>query len=119
MKRILVVAALVGGSLGVFAGSAHAGEITGSGKPTQGRDTFTEPLKARSACAFSGHNDDPGAPTTLPGAIDPNLAPNGPGGQSQSYGQDVKLGLISPNKPGAPLGVSNPAGPGACNPTRP
>jgi hypothetical protein len=61
MKRVLVVAALVGGSLGVFAGSAHAGEITGpsgpGGKPTQGRETFLEPLKARSACAFSGLND--------------------------------------------------------------
>jgi len=114
MKRVLVVAALVGGSLGVFAGSAHAGEITGpsgSGKPTQGRDTFTEPLKAHSACAFSGLNDDPTAPTELPDAVDPNLAPNGPGGQSQSYGQDVKLGLISPH-------VFNPASPDTCNPNR-
>jgi hypothetical protein len=109
MKRILVVATLVCGSLGVFAGSAHAGEITGpsgSGEPTQGRETFGEPLKANSACAFSGLNDDPTAPLSL----DPNVAPNGPGGQSQSYGQDVKLGL-SPHE-------FNPASPGACNPTR-
>jgi len=108
MKRVLVVAALVGGSLGVFAGSAHAGEITGpsgSGKPTQGRDTFTEPLKAHSACAFSGLNDDPGAPLTLAGNG------SGPGGQSQSYGQDVRLGLLSPHE-------SNPASPFACNPNR-
>jgi hypothetical protein len=111
MKRILVVAALVGGSLGVFAGSAHAGEITGSGQPTQGRETFLEPLRARSACAFSGHNDDPTAPTEPPDALDPVLAPNGPGGHSQSYGQDVRLGLISPH-------VFNPASPGACNPNR-
>jgi hypothetical protein len=110
MKRVLVVAALVGGSLGVFAGSAHAGEITGpsgNGKPTQGRETFAEPLKAHSACAFSGLNDDPNAPLTL----DLEIAPNGPGGQSQSYGQDVKLGL-SPQE-------FNPASPGACNPNRP
>jgi hypothetical protein len=112
MKRLLVVAALVGGSLGVLAGSAHAGEIAGpSGsnppKPTQGRETVLEPLKAHSACAFSGLNDDPTAPLSL----DPNVAPNGPGGQSQSYGQDVKLGL-SPH-------AFNPASPGACNPTRP
>ena len=111
MKRVLVVAALVGGSLGVFAGSAHAGEITGpsgSGKPTQGRETFAEPLNAHSACAFSGLNDDPTAPLSL----DLNVAPNGPGGQSQSYGQDVQLGLISPHE-------FNPGSPGACNPTRP
>jgi hypothetical protein len=111
MKRVLVVAALVGGSLGVFAGSAHAGEITGpsgpGGKLTQGRETFDEPLKAHSACAFSGLNDDPTAQRTL----DLSVAPNGPGGQSQSYGQDVTLGL-SPHE-------FNPGSPGACNPTRP
>ena len=110
MKRILVVAALVGGSLGMFAGSAHAGEITGPsgsdrGKPTQGRETFTEPLKAHSACAYSGLNDDPGAPLTLAGNG------SGPGGQSQSYGQDVRLGLLSPHE-------FNPASPFACNPNR-
>jgi hypothetical protein len=103
MKRILVVAALVGGSLGVFAGSAHAGEITGpsgSGEPTGA------PLHAHSVCVFSGLNDHPDAPLSL----DLTIAPNGPGGQSQSYGQDVKLGL-SPQD-------FNPASPGACNPTR-
>ena len=110
MKRILVVAALVGGSLGVFAGSAHAGEITGpsgneNAKPTQNRETFQDPLHANSACAFSGLNDDPTAPLDGSG-------PNGPGGQSQSYGQDVQLGLISPHE-------FNPGSPGACNPTRP
>jgi len=110
MKRVLVVAALVGGSLGVFAGSAHAGEITGpsgneNAKPTQNRETFQDPLHANSACAFSGLNDDPTAPLDGSG-------PNGPGGQSQSYGQDVQLGLISPHE-------FNPGSPGACNPTRP
>ena len=109
MKRVLVVAALVGGSLGVFAGSAHAGEITGpsgneNAKPTQNRETFQDPLHANSACAFSGLNDDPTAPLDGSG-------PNGPGGQSQSYGQDVQLGLISPHE-------FNPGSPGACNPTR-
>jgi hypothetical protein len=65
------------------AGSASAGEITGSGKPTAG------PTHANSICVFSGHNDDPTAPLSL----DPSVAPNGPGGHSQSFGQDVKLGL--------------------------
>lgn len=65
------------------AGSASAGEITGSGNPTAG------PANANSICVFSGQNDDPTAPLSL----DPTVAPNGPGGHSQSFGQDVKLGL--------------------------
>jgi hypothetical protein len=73
--------ALVGGT----ASSAFAGEITGSGKPTHG------PANANSICVFSGHNDDPGAPLDGSG-------PNGPGGKSQSYGQDVKLGLANPHE---------------------
>jgi hypothetical protein len=102
MKRILVVAALVGGSLGVFAGSAHAGEVTG---PSGSGGRTGAEFHAHSVCVFSGLNDDPTAPLDGSGA-------NGPGGQSQSYGQDVKLGLISPHE-------FNPASPGACNPTRP
>jgi hypothetical protein len=67
----------------VGAGSAFAGEVTGNGKPTAG------PAHANSICVFSGKNDDPNAPLSL----DESIAPNGPGGVSQSYGQDVKLGL--------------------------
>src|SRR6266568_3642150 len=83
---------------GATAGAAFAGEITGSGKPTAG------PTHANSICVFSGQNDDPGAPLDGSG-------PNGPGGVSQSYGQDVKLGLISPHafNPGDACGPgSNP-----------
>lgn len=65
------------------AGAAFAGEVTGTGKATAG------PAHANSICVFSGQNDDPTAPLTL----DMSIAPNGPGGVSQSYGQDVKLGL--------------------------
>ncbi len=68
---------------GVCAGSAFAGEVTGNGKPTAGPD------HANSICVFSGQNDDPTAPLSL----DMSVAPNGPGGHSQSFGQDVKLGL--------------------------
>jgi hypothetical protein len=75
-----ICAATVGGLSG---GTALAGEITGSGKPTAG------PAHANSVCVFSGKNDDPGAPLSL----DLTIAPNGPGGVSQSFGQDVKLGL--------------------------
>jgi hypothetical protein len=41
-------------------------------------------------CVFSGLNDDPTARPNGSG-------PNGPGGVSQSYGQDVKLGLVDPH----------------------
>ena len=68
---------------GISAGTAFAGEITGSGKPTGA------PSHANSICVFSGQNDDPGAPLSL----DLTIAPNGPGGHSQSFGQDVKIGL--------------------------
>jgi hypothetical protein len=68
---------------GVSVSSASAGEITGNGKPTAG------PAHANSICVFSGRNDDPTAPLSL----DMTIAPNGPGGISQSFGQDVKIGL--------------------------
>jgi hypothetical protein len=68
---------------GATAGGALAGELTGNGKPTAGPDP------ANTICVFSGQNDDPTAPLTL----DLTIAPNGPGGVSQSFGQDVKIGL--------------------------
>ena len=93
LRKILVAAVCAVTMAGLSAGAAFAGEITGNGKPTAG------PLHANSICVFSGRNDDPGAPITL----DPKLAPNGPGGISQSYGQDVRNRLISPQdfNPGA------------------
>ncbi len=87
--------ALIGGS----ASAAFAGEVTGNGKATGG------PAHANSICVFSGKNDDPGAPLDGSG-------PNGPGGVSQSFGQNVKLGLANPRlfNPGdACRGGSNPA----------
>lgn len=68
---------------GLSTSTAFAGEITGNGKPTPAT------LVAHSICVFSGQNDDPSAPLSL----DETIAPNGPGGVSQSFGQDVKLGL--------------------------
>jgi hypothetical protein len=82
------------------AGTALAGEVTGTGEPTNAE------LHANSICVFSGQNDDPTAPLSL----DLDVAPNGPGGVSQSFGQDVKLGL-DPHElnPGdACRGFSNP-----------
>ena len=63
--------------------TAFAGEITGNGNPTGAQK------HANSICVFSGQNDDPTAPLSL----DLKVAPNGPGGVSQSFGQDVKIGL--------------------------
>jgi hypothetical protein len=83
-RRSLVAAAACAAAVSVAGtGTAFAGEVTGNGGPTGG------PAHANSICVFSGHNDDPGAPLILD---DPELAPNGPGGVSQSFGQDVKLG---------------------------
>jgi hypothetical protein len=83
MKSLITAAACAAVLAAASAGAAFAGEVTGNGKPTQG------PAHANSICVFSGQNDDPTAPLSL----DMTIAPNGPGGHSQSYGQDVKLGL--------------------------
>ncbi len=85
---------------------AFAGENTGNGKPTQG------PAHANSICVFSGQNDDPTAPIISADPIPE--APNGPGGRTQSYGQDVRYGLLNPSivTPGQTCrGGSNPDNP--------
>jgi hypothetical protein len=84
LRKILVAAVCAVTMAGLSASAAFAGEITGNGKPTAG------PLHANSICVFSGKNDDPGAPLDGSG-------PNGPGGPSQSYGQENKLGLQDPH----------------------
>ena len=81
--RAFVVVAVCAIFIGVSPSAPFAGEITGTGTATAG------PAHASSICVFSGLNDDPTAPLSL----DMNIAPNGPGGVSQSYGQDVRLGL--------------------------
>ena len=100
LRKKLTLVALVStmAVAGVSAGAAFAGEVTGNGKPTAG------PTHANSICVFSGKNDDPGAPLDGSG-------PNGPGGVSQSYGQELRLGLQDPHvfNPGdACRGGSNP-----------
>ena len=84
IKKSLLAVSICAVVIGLSAGPALAGEVTGSGaneKQNQGR----------SWCSFSGLNDDPDAPLDGSG-------PNGPGGQSQSFGQDVKLGLADPHE---------------------
>ena len=91
LKSLLAIGAC--GAVAVLgAGPALAGEVTGSGKKENQN-------QGKSWCSFSGLNDDPGAPLDGSG-------PNGPGGRSQSYGQENRLGL-------------NPVSPGIfCNPNR-
>ena len=81
--RFGVAAAVAVLVLSLGAGAVMAGEVTGSGKNI-------DQNQGKSWCSFSGHNDDPGAPLDGSG-------PNGPGGRSQSFGQDVKLGLADPH----------------------
>ena len=81
--RAFLVATCVAAFMSVSASAALAGEVTGKGKPTHGPDN------ANSFCVFSGKNDVPDAPMTL----DLTVAPEGPGGVAQSFGQNVKLGM--------------------------
>ena len=78
-KRLPVAALCAGVFAAVSAGSAFAGEVTGNGKSTRG------PAHANSICVFSGQNDDPSG-----------TQGEGPGGRTQSYGQDVRSGSIDP-----------------------
>ena len=93
-KKGILVAAVCATFMAIGATAAFAGEVTGSG-------VKVDQNQGKSWCSFSGLNDDPGAPLTG--------GPNGPGGRSQSYGQEVRLGLVSPHEltPGI-----------ACNPNR-
>jgi hypothetical protein len=104
--RALVAIAVCALAVGLSASAASAGEITGNGKATAG------PANANSICVFSGQNDDPDAPLVVG---DFEVAPNGPGGIAQSYGQDVKIvgsELTQELTPGAACqGGSNPANP--------
>jgi hypothetical protein len=94
-RRLGLAASAAALALCLTAGAALAGEVTGSGA----NDHQNQGV---SWCSFSGLNDDPNAPLDGSG-------PNGPGGQAQSYGQDVRLGLADPHQfnPGV-----------ACNPNK-
>ena len=56
MRRMLAVAACTAAVVGVGAGSAFAGEITGNGKWIAGSETAA--LQGKSECAYSGQNDN-------------------------------------------------------------
>lgn len=92
-KKSFLAAAVAAAVAGFSAAPALAGEVTGSGANENQN-------QGKSWCSFSGLNDDPTAPLD---------GPNGPGGRSQSFGQENRLGLRDPH-------LENPGT--FCNPNR-
>ncbi len=80
-SSLLAVALCAAAVVGLGAGSAFAGEITGNGKSTPINEG-----QAASICSFSGQNDG-----------------NPPPGRTQSYGTNVAAGQSDPSSvnPGA------------------
>ena len=64
-KKFMLAAALAAAVAALTPSAAFAGEITGSGKPTQG------PAHANSVCVFSGLEDGDGAGFPGPGGAPP------------------------------------------------
>jgi hypothetical protein len=96
-RKTVLAATLASLTLGASAATVFAGEVTGSGGATAG------PANANSICVFSGLNDDPDAALSL----DFSVAPNGPGGRTQNWGQIVSNFDIpgnAPFNPGASCG---------------
>jgi hypothetical protein len=94
MKQYLLTVAASTAIAALSAAPALAGEVTGSGKKA-------DQNQGLSWCSFSGRNDDPTASTVPP------IGPNGPGGTSQSFGQENRLGLSDPHS-GNPGTFCNP-----------
>lgn len=96
MRKSLLMAAVCAAVAAVSAAPALAGEVTGGG-------ANADQNQGMSWCSFSGFNDDATAST------EPPIGPNGPGGTSQSFGQENRLGLADPH-------LGNPGT--FCNPNR-
>jgi hypothetical protein len=124
MLALLAIATFAAAIVAGFATSvAFAGESTGNCGATQTVDPFKGSAKAaanckgplaeagtrvsngNSWCSYSGQNDYPDGSS------------NGPGGRTQSYGQDVKLGLkgVVPS-PGTACNPQDPNNFGGGNP---
>ena len=80
ISTILVATAAASAALVLTAGSAHAGEINGTGKPADGKGLGT--LHAKSICAFSGLEDGDGAGFPGPG----NAPPQNWGHSKEAFG---------------------------------
>lgn len=76
-------------SFGLVAWSvgASAGEVNGS--KTNPKHYYSQ---GASVCKFSGLNDNPDSTN-----------PMNPGGRTQSYGQEVRLGYLDPTNPDLPM----------------
>ena len=57
IRRVSIAVATVTLAMGMFAGTAHAGEVTGNGKLLHFDGKWGTGLHARSACAYSGQQD--------------------------------------------------------------
>ena len=79
IKTILVTTATTGAAMILSTGPAMAGEINGSGGPTQG------PAHANSICVFSGLEDGDDNDDGIP------ELPNGPGVAPQNWGHVQKF----------------------------
>jgi hypothetical protein len=88
-RKTVLAGTLATVMLAASAVTAVAGEVTGGGGDTAG------PANANSICVFSGKNDDPDAPLSLDFAV----APNGPGGRTQNWGQLVSGFGVPGNAP--------------------
>ena len=88
-SKVVVAGTLATLMLAASAVTAFGGEVTGNGGDTHG------PANANSICVFSGQNDDPTAPLSL----DMTVAPNGPGGRTQNWGQLVSRFGVPGNAP--------------------
>ena len=106
MRRAILIAFLAALMVvAMVAGAAFAGEVTG---PSGEEGANADQNQGKSWCSFSGLNDVPDNPLDLDVTGPGTDYPDGPGGISQSFGQDVKLGA-DPHE----------ANPGLlCNPTR-
>jgi hypothetical protein len=100
--------------VGMGASAAFAGEVTGNcnnapaGSPAADNCKEDQNANANSICAFSGQNDNPDAPLD-------QAVPPGPGGPSQSYGQENRLGLRDPSADNPGQGDSDFFPGNACN----
>ncbi len=86
-KSLLAAGCCAAAVMALGAGPALAGEVTGSGKNV-------DQNQGKSWCSFSGLNDQVDGPV---------------GTKAQSYGQELKLGLVNPHE-------GNPGV--ACNPNK-
>jgi hypothetical protein len=96
MRKLSMVLAACG--IAAIAAPALAGEVNGS--TTNPKHYYAQ---GQSLCIFSGLNDNPDSTN-----------PANPGGRTQNYGQENRLGLLDPSDPDQRDGFAFPGN--GCNP---